>query len=158
MAEPLKKRAKGAPVPPERWLPLLTTYADQCFQQCQPAFPLGENATLKLGNAAHGPSLVALAPLLEAVFKEAPTGVVNHVALKSALTQLVTSRPPLYKGDKKPEDWADYMATALRTAMAHCRIMVQIPARFEQRTRSLTPEQRDTLKRAVALYQPDMTR
>ena len=158
MAEALKKRAKGAPVPPEKWLPVLTTYADQCFQSGQQAFPLGKYKTMKYCNAADGKSLVALAPLLEAMFIAAPNGVVNHVAFKGALVQLKEMRPQVFTGEQTVDKWSDCMSTALRVAIAHCRLMVQIPARFEQRTRGLTPSEKQRLKEVLAHYHPELSR
>jgi heat shock protein 5 len=60
------------------------------------------------------------------------------------LLNLVAKKPFIYTGQQDKDKWSDYLANALRVAMAHCRLMKQVPSRFEQITKGLSAEDKKT--------------
>ena len=92
--------------------------------------------------------------LLKMMFTRAPGGIVNYAKLCSVLQCLVRKWPHLNSTSKAADQWASGLAQAIRCAMGHCRVMVQQPARFEQRAKLLSSEAKEQLKELLALYQP----
>jgi len=137
-----RKRAKGkgAPVPADGLGIVLEEY--------------GKYVSLKMNGTADAPSLVVMAPVLKALFGEAPVGILNRETLKAALLNLLAKKPFIYTGKQVKDDWADLLANSLRVAMAHCRLMKLIPGRFEQRAKCLSAEDKKILLEVLAMYKP----
>jgi len=152
-----RKRAKGkgAPVAADRLGIVLEEYVDMCVQSGCKAFAVGKYVSLKMNGTADAPSLVVMAPVLKALFGEAPVGIVNRETLKAALLNLLAKKPFIYTGKQAKDDWADVLANSLRVAMAHCRLMKLITGRFEQRTKGLSGEDKKILLEVLAMYKPE---
>jgi len=110
-----RKRAKGtgAPVPADRLGIVLEEYVDKCVQSGRKAFALGKYVSLKMNGTADAPSLVVMAPVLKALFGEAPGGIVNRETLKAALLNLLAKKPFIYTEKQAKDDCADLMAKSL---------------------------------------------
>jgi len=152
-----RARAPGAPVPPDKLGAVVEAYVETCLCTGDKPFQLGEYAKLKMNSSADAKSLVTMAPLLKDLFHWAhPTGVVNSTPLKAALLAVVFKKPFVYSGGSAKDDWADFVSNALRVAMAHCRLMKNVPNRFAQRCSGLTEEERQILADVLAECKPEL--
>jgi hypothetical protein len=90
--------------------------------------------------------------LLQLMFTLARSGIVNYHLLE-AVFQRLGSKVPGLNGTTKPlKVWAGAMSQSVRIAMAHVRKLSQQPRRFDQRTRGLSQEEKQTLKDLVAMH------
>jgi len=115
-------------------------------------FALGSYATLKLGHSACPRSMLGMIVLLKLMFKLAPTGIVNYTGMELVFERLGRKWPGLNGTSKSLKTWAGAMSQSLRIAMAHVRKLAQQPKRFDQRTKGLTPEEKQALKELLAMY------
>lgn len=117
-------------------------------------FMMGNYSQLTFKQVPCVPSLVRMAPLLNILFTLAPNGVLNYLMLQRALEALVSKWPRINPGGAPPLQWAALEAQGIRVAMAHCRGLVQVPRRLEQRLRMSTREDAFALREMLALYKP----
>ena len=118
-------------------LACLSTFTESrgksCFEQ------LGRYDWSDLGSspskAAHAPSLLAMAPLLEPLFEASPKAEVNYVPLVTALEACYEDRPWLQHGDVDTVKFISRTSGSIRAALLHCRRLKQQVARWKQATR-----------------------
>jgi hypothetical protein len=115
-------------------------------------FALGSYATLKLGHSACPKSMLGRLVLLKLIFNLAPTGIVNYTGVELVFERLGRKWPGLNGTSKSLKTWAGAMSQSLRIAMAHVRKLAQQPKRFDQRTKCMSPEEKQALKDLVAMY------
>ena len=82
----------------------------------------------------------------------APSGIVNYHSLEAVLERLGRKWPDLNGTSKPSNAWVAATSQSVRIAMAHIRKLAQQPRRYEQRTRSMSKEEKQTLKDLVAMY------
>jgi len=97
-------------------------------------------------------SLLGMLVLLKLMFTMAPSGIVNYTGMELVFERLGRKWPGLNGTSKSLKTWAGAMSQSLRIAMAHVRKLAQQPKRFDQRTKGLTPEEKEALKEILAMY------
>ena len=96
--------------------------------------------------------MLGMLVLLKLMFKLAPTGIVNYTGMELVFERLGRKWPGLNGTSKSLNTWAGAMSQSLRIAMAHVRKLAQQPKRFDQRTKGLTPKEKEALKEILVLY------
>ena len=153
-AAPKRRKPMGDTVPTESWAQCLSGHVQECRDSDVAPFPIGNYAHIRSTQGACIQSVLSMLHLLKMMFTRAPGGIVNYAKLCSVLHCLVRKWPHLNSTSKAADQWASGLAQAIRCAMGHCRVMVQQPARFEQRAKLLSSEAKEQLKELLALYQP----
>jgi hypothetical protein len=115
-------------------------------------FAFGSFATINLGHSACPKSLLGMLVLLKLMFTMATSGIVNYTGMELVFKRLGRKWPGLNGTSKSLKTWAGAMSQSLRTAMAHVRKLARQPKRFDQRTKGLTPEEKEALKELLAMY------
>ena len=113
---------------------------------------MGHMPFFKLGHSACPKSLPGMLGLLKLMFTMAPSGIVNYTAMAFVFERLGRKWPDLNTTSKTLKTWAGAMAQSLRIAVAHVRKLAQQPKRLDQRTKCLTPEEKQALKELLAMY------
>ena len=142
----------GGGVPLDNWARALSDYVQECIDSGIAPFPIGGYVHIPSAHGACMQSVLSMFQLLKMMFTRAPEGVVNYTKLCSVLEWLVGKWPELNSTSKAADQWAAALAQGIRSAMGHCRLMVQRPKKFEQRARFLSCEEKAKLKELLALY------
>ena len=93
--------------------------------------------------------------LLQLMFALAPSCIVNYHLLEAVFERLGRKWPDLNGTTKPLKAWAGAMSQSVRIAMAHIRKLSQQPRRYEQRTRCMSKEDKQTLKDLVAMHKKE---
>ena len=149
-----RKRGSASLVDPEPLVTLFKTHWKQCKDNASQPWDLGVYNTLGPNKTAQPLGLIHCQTLLRALFTAFPGGIVNHGDFKKVFLDIATECKECQLSD---EMWADWLATALRTAMAHIRRLANVPRTYQQRTKGLTDGQQTTLDELLALYRPTAT-
>jgi hypothetical protein len=96
--------------------------------------------------------MLGMLVLLKLMSNLAPTGIVNYTGMELVFERLGRKWPGLNGTSKSLKTWAGAMSQSLRIAMAHVRKLAQQPKRFDQRTKGLSPEEKQALKDLVAMH------
>ena len=150
------KRARRKPVgdgvPSACWAQCLNGHVQECLASDVAPFPIGAYAQIRRSQGAYLQSVLSTHHLLKTMFTRAPGGIVNYTKLCLGLEVLVSKWPQLNSTTKPADQWASGLAQSIRCAMGHCRLMVQQPKKFEQRSKLLSSEAKQQLKELLALY------
>ena len=86
-----------------------------------------------------------------------PSGILNDHLLEAVFERLGRKWPDLNGTTKPLKVWVGAMSQSVRIAMAYVRKLAQQPRRFEQRTRAMSKEEKQTLQDLVGMYKKQTT-
>jgi hypothetical protein len=74
----------------------------------------------------------------------APSGIFNYHLLEAVFARLGRKWPDLNGTTKPLKAWVGAMSQSVRIAMAHIRKLAQQPRRYEQRTKGMSTDEKET--------------